>query len=318
MTDMTYRHVGRSGLRVSSVSLGGWVTFGGTIDIDASLAVMRQAATLGINFLDLADIYAKGAAEQVAGRFLAEQTRSDFVVSSKVFWPMSDNTNNRGLSRKHIMESCEASLRRLGTDYLDLYFCHRSDPETPLDETLRAMEDLVRQGKVLYWGTSVWDADLLQEACALTKARGWDAPIVEQPHYNLLDRSIEKDVLPTAHENGMGLVVWSPLAQGLLTGKYNDGVPAGSRAATTNWLERELTDDNLERVRAFCALAREAGLEPGTLALAWCLRRPEVSSVITGASRPEQVQRNVQAVSVTLDDDLVGALNTLFPVDLAS
>lgn len=310
---MEYRKLGRTGLRVSAVSIGGWLTLGGSVDTDNSRSILDRALGEGINFVDLADIYARGRAEEVAGEALAHRRREDLVISSKVFWPMSEGPNDRGLSRKHIMESVNASLRRLRTDYLDLYFCHRFDPDTPLDETVRAMDDLVRMGKVLYWGTSVWSGDQLRAGHAIAEAHGAHAPVVEQPCYNLLDRAIERDSMRAARELGMGLVVWSPLAQGLLTGKYNDGVPDGSRAATSTWLDGRLTPDTLERVRAFCALAAELGHSPGELALAWVLHQPGISSAITGASRPEQVAANVKAARIALDGETLTTLDRLFP-----
>ncbi|MCP3915337.1 MAG: aldo/keto reductase [bacterium] len=310
---MQYRSVGRSGLRISAVSIGGWVNFGAKSDYEASKAVLRASIEAGINFIDLADVYARGEAERVAGVALEDYERSELVISSKVFGKMSDGPNDRGLSRKHIMESVDRSLRNLRTDYLDIYFCHRPDPETPLEETARAMDDLVHQGKVLYWGTSVFPAATLQRAHDLADHRGLYAPRVEQPEYNLLERSIEADVMPAAERLGMGLVVWSPLAGGILTGKYNDGVPAGSRGAETKWLEGKLTDDNLDRVRAFCGLAAEMSVEPGQLALAWILTRPAISCVITGATDAAQVAANVKAAEIELPDEVARKIDALFP-----
>lgn len=316
---MKYRSVGASGLKVSEISLGGWLTFGGSVDTDASAEILQAAVDGGINFIDLADVYAKGRAEEAFGAFLRTCTaggarrRGDFVISSKVFWPMSDDPNDRGLSRKHIIESCERSLKRLGTDYLDLYFCHRFDTATPVEETVRAMDDLIRQGKVLYWGTSVWGADQLRAGAAAADRRNVDRPIVEQPRYNLLDRTIEREVVPACEELGMGLVVWSPLAQGLLTGKYSTGVPEGSRGARTDWLKEHLTELNLERVRRMRGMADELGCTTGQLALAWALHRPGVASVITGATSVAQVHENLGASAVTLDPSQVEALTALFP-----
>lgn len=310
---MQYRRVGAAGLKVSAISLGGWITFGGSIDEGATRRILASAVERGINFIDLADAYARGGAERTVGRILPEYERSKLVISSKLFWPMSDDPNDRGLSRKHIRESVERSLRNLGTDYLDLYFCHREDPETPLGETARAMDDLVRQGKILYWGTSVWSATNLRAVTELCHANGFVPPTVEQPQYSLLERGIEAEVLPAARELGMGLVVWSPLAGGMLTGKYDRGVPVGSRGATSRWLEPYLNEDVLGRVRAFTALARERGVEPSQLALAWLLDRPEVSSVITGATRSEQLEQNLAALEVELDGDLRRRLGELFP-----
>ncbi|TVQ97751.1 MAG: aldo/keto reductase [Deltaproteobacteria bacterium] len=311
---MTYRRLGRTGLRVSSVSIGGWLTLGASVDEDMAIAVLHRALDLGINFIDLADVYARGEAERVAGRALRDHRRQDLVISSKVFWPMSDDVNDRGLSRKHIHESIDATLRRLGTDYVDLYFCHRHDPDTPLEETVRAMDDLVRAGKVLYWGTSVWTADQLRAAHAMADRFLAYRPVVEQPRHNLLDRSVERDVLPAARELGMGVVTWSPLAQGLLTGKYNEGVPPGSRGATSSWLDAHLVPETLERVRAFCALADDLGLRPAELALAWALHVPGITSVITGASRPEQVEENAAAAGVELAPETLDRLDALFPL----
>jgi len=309
-----YRNLGASGLKVSAVSIGGWITFGGTIAEREARKIVRAAIDAGVNFIDLADVYARGEAESVVGRMLSDYKRSELVISSKLFWPMSDSVNDRGLSRKHVMESIEASLKRLGTDYLDLYFCHREDPETPLEETVRAMDDLVRQGKILYWGTSVWPAASLEQAHETAFACNSYAPRVEQPPYNLLERQIEADVLPAAKRLGMGVVVWSPLAGGVLTGKYNDGVPKGSRADRTKWLEGKLSEENLARVRTYCDLARRLEVEPEQLALAWILRRPEVTSVITGATRAEHVQLNVRAVEVEIPPDALAEIEELFPL----
>lgn len=234
---MEYRRLGKAGIRVSEVSLGAWLTYGGSVENETAAECIRTALDHGINFIDVADVYARGEAEHVVGSVIRDYKRSDLVISSKVFWPLSDNVNDRGLSRKHIMESIDKSLQRLGTDYLDLYFCHRYDDDTPLEETVRAMSDLVQAGKVLYWGTSVWEAAQLESAVNIAREYGGYPPQVEQPRYNLLDRHIEPEIMPMAAKHGMGLVVWSPLAQGILTGKYNDGVPAGSRGADTSWLK---------------------------------------------------------------------------------
>lgn len=317
---MHYRRVGTSGLQVSSVSIGGWLTIGGSVDLDSSQPILQTAVDAGVNFIDVADVYARGESERVVGAYLrgyvAEpgRARSDLVVSSKVFWPMGDGPNARGLSRKHIMESIDKSLERLGTDYVDLYFCHRYDPNTPLEETAEAMNDLVRRGKVLYWGTSVWTAEQLRTVRALCVERGWTPPIVEQPCYNLIDRDIEFDgVRDAAIDLGMGLVVWSPLAQGLLTGKYDNGVPAGSRGAESAWLDRTLTDTNIERSRKLGVLAADLGLTTGQLALAWLLHQPGLTSVITGASKVAHVESNVKAAEVTLTEGQVAEISGLFP-----
>ncbi len=316
---MKYNQLGRSGLRVSNISIGGWLTYGGSVGEPDSVRILHRAVDGGINFIDLADVYSKGESERVAGTFLSEyvaggRQRSDLVLSSKVFWPTGDGPNDRGLSRKHIMESCEKSLKRLGTDYLDVYFCHRYDDTVPLEETARAMDDLVRQGKVLYWGTSVWWPEHLRAAHRLADERGLYAPIVEQPCYNLAQRGIERDVLPTARELGMGVVVWSPLAQGLLTGKYNDGVPADSRGARTQWMRELITDENVARVRQMTELARELSTTPAALALAWLTHQPGISSAITGASRVEQLEENLAAAALELSDEVLAQLDGLFPL----
>ncbi|MEW6071149.1 MAG: aldo/keto reductase family protein [Planctomycetota bacterium] len=310
---MQYRRLGSSGLQVSAVSLGGWITFGGTIEEGVARAIVRRAVEGGVNFIDLADVYALGEAEKVFGRMLADHTRENLILSSKVFFPCSEDPNDRGLTRKHIMQSVERSLRNLRTEFLDFYFCHREDEATPLEETIRAMDDLVHQGKVLYWGTSCWSASTLAAAHSLADRRHLYPPMVEQPEYNLLERGIEKDVLPAASGLGMGVVVWSPLAGGILTGKYDDGVPAGSRAKTTSWLEGKLTPETLRRVKKFGRIAARLDLRPEQLALAWILQRPEITSVITGASRPEQVSHNLAALDVVLPADARSEIEALFP-----
>ncbi|MDP6538346.1 MAG: aldo/keto reductase family protein [Planctomycetota bacterium] len=311
---MKYRRLGESGLRISEVSIGGWITFGGSVDEATARDVVHAAVDEGINFIDLADVYAHGEAERVVGRMLSDFRRADLVLSSKCFWPMSDSPNDRGLSRKHLFESVERSLSNLGTDYLDLFFCHREDPETPLEETVCALTDLVRQGKLLHWGTSVWSAKTLERASELAAEGDRYAPRVEQPRYNLFKRDIEHEVLPTAVRLGMGVVVWSPLAGGLLTGKYNDGVPGGSRASTTEWMKGKLTEENLDRVRRLCEVAGALEVTPSQLALAWVLARPGITSVITGATHPDQVRQNVGAVDIELTPEVAAELEDLFPL----
>lgn len=313
---MSYRQMGITGLRLSALSLGGWTTFGSSLK-DEALArrIINRALAAGINFFDIADIYAHGESERLMGRMLKDTPRHQLVISSKVFWPMSEDVNDRGLSRKHIIESVEKSLKRIGTDYLDIYFCHRWDEETPLQETVRAMDDLVRQGKILYWGTSEWSGEQLTDA--RYEADHWRgfAPVVEQPQYNLLVRSrVEHDIAPATRELGMGMVVWSPLASGLLSGKYDTDVPDGSRLARIDWLrEQLLVEDKLARVRRFSALARELGHTPSQLALAWILTRPWVSSVITGATSLEQLEENLGALQVQLDEEQIDSIEKLFP-----
>lgn len=307
---MKYRNLGRSSIKVSAISLGAWLTFGGTEDIEVTRACIQTAVEHGVNFFDLADSYAGGEAERVVGQALRDLgvPRQHLVLSSKVFWPMSDDVNDRGLSRKHILESVEGSLRRLGVEYLDLYFCHRFDAATPLDEVVRAMDDLVHQGKILYWGTSVWTAAQLEAAVGTAIRFNAYLPQVEQPRYNMLDRHIEPEILPTAARHGLGVVVFSPLAQGLLTGKYNAGIPEGSRAASSRWLERDLTEANLEKIRRLSALAEQLGFTVAQLALAWILRRPEISSAITGATKPQHVASNVVAADMQLSEDVLAEI----------
>ncbi len=310
---MEYRQVGKAGIKVSEIALGAWLTFGAFVDEETTRACVKTAIDHGVNFLDNADVYARGEAERVMGKVIRDLglRRQNLVLSSKAFWPMSEDVNDRGLSRKHIMESVEGSLRRLGTDYVDLYFCHRYDPETPIEEVVRAMDDLVHQGKVLYWGTSVWSAAQIEAAVGMARTFNMYLPQVEQPPYNMLNRHVEPEVLPTCAKYGIGVTVFSPLAQGLLTGKYNDGIPAESRAARTNWLEHDLTEDNVAKVRRLTALAADLGLEMSQLALAWILRRPEISAVITGATRPEHVQSNVGAAGKHLTPDVLEEIESV-------
>jgi voltage-dependent potassium channel beta subunit len=309
---MHYRRLGNSGLKVSAVALGGWINYGeGKVDEGAARRVVERAYELGINYYDLADVYGRGEAEQQMGAVLKRLPRHTLVIATKVFWPMSDDVNDRGLSRKHIFESVDKSLRRLGTDYVDLYFCHRPDPDTPVEETARAMDDLVHQGKVLYWGTSEWSGAQIAEAHAVCERYGLYRPQVEQPEYSLLHRErVEGDVLPAAEARGMGLVVWSPLAMGMLTGKYDGGVPTDSRFAREDWArERFMTEANAERVRRLKPIADQLGITRAQLALAWALRHETVSSVITGATRPDQLDDNVGAAAVSLDDVALAAID---------
>jgi voltage-dependent potassium channel beta subunit len=312
---MQYRRLGDAGMKVSAVSLGAWITYGGSVDDTTAVDCLRTAVEHGVNFIDTADAYERGEAEKVVGAFVKDYNRSDFVISSKCYWPMSDNINDRGLSRKHIFESVHKSLKRLGTDYLDIFFCHRHDAETPTEETVRAMDDLVHQGKVLYWGTSVWSAAQIESAVGTAQRLGAYAPKSEQPRYNMLDRHIEAEILPTCRKHGIGLVVWSPLAQGLLTGKYNDGIPADSRGVKggklEDWAEKTLTPENVERLKQLGAVAGDLGVTMGQLALAWCLRLPEISSVITGATRPQQVMDNVKAAEILLEEDVLAKIEEI-------
>jgi len=308
---MQYRRLGSAGMQVSVISLGGWLTYGGSVEDNTAEKCIRTAVENGINFIDMADVYAGGEAERLAGAALKPFRRSDLVLSSKVFWPMSDNVNDHGLSRKHIMESAHASLKRLGTDYLDIYFAHRYDAGTSVAEVVRAMDDLIHQGKVLYWGTSFWSVAQIESAVGMARGINAYPTQVEQPRYNMLDRHIEDGVIQVANRHGIGLTVFSSLAQGILTGKYNDGIPAGSRAAISNWLDRELTDENVAKVRKLGKLAAELGISMSQLALAWVLRLPEISSAITGATRPEHVLANVKAADVSLPVDVLARIEAI-------
>lgn len=302
-------------MRVSAVSFGGWINWGeGKLAEDEARRIVLRAYELGINFFDLADIYGRGKAEEQMGQTLRQFPRHTLVISTKVFWPMSDDVNDRGLSRKHIVESIHRSLKRLGTDYVDLYFCHRPDPETPLLETARTMHDLVTQGKVLYWGTSEWSGAQIQAVLDICDKHNLVRPQTEQPQYSMLVRDVvENDVIPVAQPNGIGLVVWSPLAQGMLTGKYDDGIPSeGTRFSRETWLkDRYFTEANMKKVKRLKPIADELGLTRGQLALAWCLRQKSVSSVITGATKVAQLEENVKAAEVTLSDDVIARVEAI-------
>ncbi|MEO1645283.1 MAG: aldo/keto reductase family protein [Chloroflexota bacterium] len=311
---MQYRQLGTAGMRVSAVSLGGWINFGeDKMEHDRAVKVVETAYENGINFFDLADIYGKGQAETQMGAVLSQYPRHTLVISSKVYWPMSDDTNDKGLSRKHIMESIDKSLERLGTDYLDIYFCHRYDDDTPTREIARAMSDLVDMGKVLYWGTSEWPAHRIQEAYEICDRYGWHLPVVEQPQYSMLYRErVEGEIMPVTNERGIGIVPWSPLAMGMLTGKYDDGVPEDSRFGREEWAKKRfLNDENAEKVRQLKPIAEEHGITRAQLALAWLLRHPLVSSVITGATKPSQVEDNVKAAEVELSKDQIERIDAI-------
>ncbi|HER00457.1 MAG TPA: aldo/keto reductase [candidate division Zixibacteria bacterium] len=308
---MNYRRVGKAGIKVSEIALGSWLTYGGSVETKQAESIIHAALACGINYFDLADVYSDGKAEEVVGRAVKGQLRSDLVVSSKLFWPMSENPNDRGLSRKHIMESVEKSLKRIGTDYLDIYFCHRFDPETEVEETVRAMDDLVRQGKILYWGTSDWSAAQIERAVGEAHFHKTYPPIVEQPGYNMFARHIEPEIIPVCIRNGIGLTVYSPLAQGLLTGKYNEQTPPDSRGATTSWLEQSLTSANIEKTKQLTKVAQSHGITLSQLALAWVLSHPVVSSAIIGATSVEHVEENVAAVDVELSSETLAEIEKI-------
>ena len=306
---MQYRRLGASGLPISALSFGAWVTFGNQVGRSEARELIAAAWDHGINFFDNAETYANGEAERVMGDVLADLRfpRDSWCVSSKVYFGAVDNPRptQRGLSRKHVHDACDAALKRLRVDYLDLYFCHRPDPETPIAETVWAMDTLVRQGKVLYWGTSEWPAQAIREAHKVARAHNLVAPTMEQPQYNLFHRErVELEYAPLYSEYGLGLTIWSPLASGLLTGKYNAGVPADSRLGHQNfaWLRDALLEDpqarRIERARRFSAIAQDLGVPPAPLAVAWCLRNPHVSTVMLGATRKEQLLQNLEALDL--------------------
>ena len=297
---MKYRQLGSSGLRVSEVALGGWLTQGRTIDDATTESIVRRAFDLGVVFFDTADIYNKGEAEIAMGKAIKDLRREDVVVATKCFFPMSDNPNDRGLGRKHVIESLHASLRRLQLDYVDLFQYHRYDETVPMEELVRTMDDLVRGGKALYWGVSEWPVSRIVEACHVARELGCRLPVSNQPQYNMLNRYIEPELLPACVRYGMGQVVFSPLAQGVLTGKYRPGeaAPKGSRGAddkSNQFMQGWMGDETLSRVQALAELASGLGCTVGQLALAWCLRQPGVSSVIVGATKVDQIEQNAAA-----------------------
>lgn len=316
---MNYRRLGSAGIKLSEVGLGSWLTYGYGVDDDRAGACIRKAIELGVNFFDTADVYHAGAAEVLLGRELAAYRRADLVIASKCYFPMSENVNDRGLSRKHICESLHASLARLKTDYLDLYQCHRYDPDVEIPEVVRAMDDLIRQGKLLYWGVSEWPADAIAQAREWAFAMNAAPPVSNQPLYNIAQRYVETDgVQQTCAELGLGLVPFSPLAQGLLTGKYSGGkVPAGSRAADEkmSMFLKHIDADLAERVDRLRPIAERLSLSLAQLALGWLLKQQAVTSVIIGATRPEQVEENCAAALRAVDDEALLAIDKLFPAE---
>lgn len=311
---MQYRRLGDAGMKVSVVALGGWINFGeGKVAADKARQIVLTAYQQGINYFDLADVYGNGGAEEQMGRYLSQFPRHTLVIATKVYAPMSEDVNDRGLSRKHIMESIDKSLRRLGTDYVDIYFCHRPDPETPVEETVRAMDDLIHQGKVLYWGTSEWEAAQLEEMYAICEQGGYYQPKAEQPQYSMLWRErVEQEMLPVTKPRGIGLVVWSPLAMGMLTGKYDEGIGEDTRFEREPWAkERYFSEENAAKVRDLRPIAEELGVTRAQLALAWTLRDAGVSSAITGATRPSQVEDNAQAADVELSESIVARIDEI-------
>jgi voltage-dependent potassium channel beta subunit len=295
---MHYRRLGRSGLKVSEISLGAWATFGTQLTEQEASGLLHAAYDNGVNFFDNADINANGEGETIMGRAIRGLPREALLISSKVFGPTMPGPNGRGLSRKHIIESVNASLRRLGTEYIDLYFCQRFDPDTPIEELVYTMDTLIRQGKILYWGTSEWRAWQIASAFTAASHHHLLGPAVEQPQYNMFHRNrVEIELAPLCKEYGIGLTTWSPLDNGILTGKYNAGIPAGTRAAQDGmgWLRDRITSQRIAVVDDLTLIARDLGLTAAQLAIAWLLRRKDLSSVITGATRIEQLQENLGA-----------------------
>jgi voltage-dependent potassium channel beta subunit len=317
---MHYRRLGRSGLKISEISLGAWVTMGSQIDEKASKELILAAFDQGVNYFDNADIYARGQAEIAMGKAIKDIPREELVISSKVFWPTMEGPNGRGLSRKHISESINASLKRLGTDYVDLYFCHRFDPDTPIEEVVFTMNLLIQQGKVLYWGTSEWRASQIAEAFGVARQYNLIPPTMEQPQYHMFHRHrVEAELAMLVEPYGIGLTTWSPLASGILTGKYNDGIPEGSRASLESmaWLQEHITQERITKVKLLQSIAEDLGLTTAQLAIAWLLRRKEVSSVITGATKLSQLNENIAAreAVVKLTDDVLESIEAILQND---
>lgn len=314
---MQYRRLGKSGLRVSALSFGSWVTFSAQLNVSDAKEAMAVARDYGVNFFDNAEVYARGESERIMGQALKalQWPRDTYIVSSKVFWGAVEDPSPTqiGLSRKHVTEACHQALQRLQVDYLDLYFCHRPDYETPIEETVRAMTDLIRQGKVLYWGTSEWTARQLTEAYEVAFRYGLEPPTMEQPQYNMFHREgVEVELHPVYENYGLGTTIWSPLASGFLTGKYNDGIPEDSRVNLEGyeWLKEQLTSEEgqrkLQKVAELAHIAEEIDTTMPRLAIAWCLLNPYVSTVITGASKIDQIHENMQSLQVLekLTDDV--------------
>lgn len=306
---MKYRRLGNSGLKVSEISLGSWLTYGKTVEDNTAEKTIHKAYELGINFFDSANVYERGEGERVMAGALKEYPRESYVITTKAFWPMGEGPNDRGLSRKHVIEQANASLKRMNLDYVDIFYCHRYDPETPVEETLRAIDDLIRQGKILYAGVSEWSAVQIEEAVRVADKFLLDRIVVNQPVYNMLNRYIEKEVIPVSSKHGIGQVVFSPLAQGILTGKYKGNtIPEDSRASNAeinNFMKGMLTETTFTKVEQLEKIAKELVITLPSLALAWILRQPNVSSALIGASRPSQVEENVKAVEIELTSEVI-------------
>lgn len=311
---MKYRRLGDSGIKVSAISLGSWLTYGGYVSANQASDTIHKAYDLGINFFDTANVYMHGEAEKVVGQAIKAFPREKIVLSTKVFFPMGDGPNDRGLSRKHIMEQAEASLKRLDVDYIDLYYCHRFDPDTSIEETLRAFDDLIHQGKVNYIGVSEWSAAQIIEAAHIADKKLLHHFVANQSQYNMLYRKIEKDIIPAGAAHGVSQVCWSPLAQGVLAGKYTsvNDIPTDSRAAAKmGSVQRFLTKENLQKIDKLRKIAKEYEISMAQLALAWILRQDHVASTVVGASHPEQIIDNAKAADIELSQDMLDKIEQI-------
>ncbi len=312
---MKYRRLGRSGLKVSEISLGSWLTYGKTVEDNVAEKTIHKAYELGINFFDSANVYEQGEGERVMAQALKEYPRESYVITTKAFWPMGEGPNDRGLSRKHVTEQVNASLKRMNLDYVDIFYCHRYDSETPVEETLRTIDDLIRQGKILYAGVSEWSAAQIEEAMRVADQFLLDRIVVNQPQYNMLHRYIEKEVIPVSEKYGVGQVVFSPLAQGVLTGKYKaNSVPGDSRASNesiNNFIKGMLNQAVFRKVDQLEDLANELNITLPNLALAWILNQSNVSSALIGASKPSQVEENVKAVDIELSNEIIQKIEAI-------
>ncbi|MFS0824065.1 aldo/keto reductase family protein [Bacillus sp. 1P02SD] len=315
---MKYRRLGRSGLKVSEISLGSWLTFGKTVDENMAAKTVHKAYELGINFFDSANVYERGEGERILASALKEYRRESYCITTKAFGAMGDGPNDRGLSRKHIIEQVHASLKRMDLDYVDVFYCHRYDEDTPVDETLRAIDDLIRQGKILYAGVSEWSAAQIQEAIAIADKYLLDRIIVNQPQYNMLHRDIEDEIIPVCEKNGISQVVYSPLAQGVLTGKYRGGtIPSGSRGANSQvntWVKNiinGIVSTKIDRLEEF---SNELGVTLPELALAWILRQHNVASTLVGATNPEQIEANAKASDLVLGFEEIKKIEAILTV----
>lgn len=311
---MKYRKLGKWGLQVSELSLGSWITFGKSLDLTSVQEIMKKAVDAGCNLFDNAEVYAEGVAELLMGQALKLFRREDLVVTTKIFWG-GQGVNDIGLSYKHLVEGTKNSLKRLNLDYVDLLFCHRPDPNTPVEETVRAMTHIIQSGLAFYWGTSEWPIDKIIEAHEVARVMGYIPPVVEQPQYNLFHRfRVEKEYLPLYEKYGMGLTSWSPLDSGILTGKYNDGIPQGSRLATHMWLQDHVTHTKIEKVKKLQVIADNLGCTTSQLAISWCLMNPNVSTCILGVTSTSQLDHNLHALEVKdkLAGDVLSEINKLF------